>query len=245
VKSGSTAECTAIREHFKDITTLPSTTTSIVNVDGHSYIPKLGEVHGRILMTEKSNASYEVTGRKTWKERNTVSDCLQYILEEPAFRQLFHEFLTNNFCEENLAFWLDVEDFKCKFSIASSPTASSPLTSPVPSREPTPGRQVMEYHYKTLIDVLLIYNTYLAPASPCEIAGDHGIRSALTRSLEDVVTVNVVPSLTSGVFDDERVKPEEADTLHTIIRLIEEIQMQTFRLMTDSVPKASSSLSAI
>ena len=56
------------------------------------------------------------------KEDNTNHLC--YILDEPALRSLFHEFLYGNFCEDNLSFWLEVQDFKQKFNITSSAIAT-------------------------------------------------------------------------------------------------------------------------
>lgn len=49
---------------------------------------------------------------------------LKQILEDPTLRALFREFLRANFCEENLSFWLDVQDFKRKFNMTSSAIAS-------------------------------------------------------------------------------------------------------------------------
>ncbi|KAG1895847.1 uncharacterized protein F5891DRAFT_1250415 [Suillus fuscotomentosus] len=54
---------------------------------------------------------------------------LKYILEEPSYRALFRNFLKANFCEENLAFWMDVEDFKRNFNTTSSAQAAAPTRS--------------------------------------------------------------------------------------------------------------------
>ncbi|KAG5220017.1 regulator of protein signaling domain-containing protein [Salix suchowensis] len=75
-------------------------------------------IHRRISLAEKMNATYDGGDKRPAKESNT--DRLRYVLEEPALRSLFREFLRGNFCEENLSFWLDVEDFKRKFHITSS-----------------------------------------------------------------------------------------------------------------------------
>lgn len=76
------------------------------------------------------------------------------ILDEPAVRSLFREYLRSNFCEENLSFWLDVQDFKRKFGTTSSavalPTAKSRAT----------GVQAMERHQQDLIAMaFVIYNS--------------------------------------------------------------------------------------
>ncbi|KAJ3550638.1 hypothetical protein NMY22_g356 [Coprinellus aureogranulatus] len=193
------------------------------------------KIHRRISMAEKMNVAYENGERKVTKESNT--DRLRYILEEPGLRSLFREFLRGNFCEENLSFWLDVQDFKRKFNITSTAAAVGPAAAR-PGARNTPGQAAMEKHHETLIHTaFVIYNNYLAPSSQCELNIDHGLRNELVKYLEDVVT-----SLTGKKFSG-KVEPEHgtvfnATQLQTLIRMYERIQMHVFRLMaTDSVPK--------
>lgn len=194
-------------------------------------------------MAEKLNASYDAAEKKVAKESNT--DRLRYILEEPALRSLFREFLRGNFCEENLSFWLDVQDFRRKFNITSSAVAATG-SSNGPRARNTPGQVAMERHHESLINTaFVIYNTYLAPSSQCELNIDHGLRNELAKYLEDVVT-----SLTGKAFQG-RVEPEQANAfnatqLQTMIRLYERIQTHVFRLMaTDSVPKVDDLINSI
>jgi len=191
------------------------------------------KIRRRVSVVGELNANYEA-GERKGKESNT--DRLQYILEEPALRSLFREFLRGNFCEENLSFWLDVEDFRRKFNITSSAMAVAPAPR-VGSRN-TPGQAAMEKHHESLINTaFVIYNTYLAPSSQCELNIDHGLRNELAKYLEDVVT-----NLTGKAFQG-RVEPEQANAfnatqLQTLIKLYGRIQNHVFRLMaTDSVPK--------
>lgn len=192
------------------------------------------KIHRRISLAEKMNATYDAAERKSTKESNT--DRLRYILEEPGLRSLFREFLRGNFSEENLSFWVDVQDFKRKFNITSSAMAVSPVARS--GSRNTPGQAAMERHHESLINTaFVIYNTYLAPSSQCELNIDHGLRNELVKYLEDVVT-----NLTGKAFQG-RVEPEQANAfnatqLQTMIRLYERIQTHIFRLMaTDSVPK--------
>jgi hypothetical protein len=192
------------------------------------------KIHRRISMAEKLNASYEAGEKKGSKESNT--DRLRYILEEPALRSLFRDFLRGNFCEENLSFWMDVQDFKRKFNISSSAMAAAPRQ----GTRSTPGHVAMERHHESLINTaFIIYNTYLAPSSQCELNIDHGLRNELAKYLDEVVT-----SLTGKAFQG-RVEPAQANAfnatqLQNMIRLYERIQVHVFRLMsTDSVPKVS------
>ncbi|KAI0951959.1 hypothetical protein AcV7_007907 [Taiwanofungus camphoratus] len=192
------------------------------------------KIHRRISMTEKLHASHDPDRKGNQKESNT--DRLRYIIEEPQLRSLFREFLRSNFCEENLSFYLDVQDFKRKFNITSSAIASE--AAPRSSSKATPGQVAMERHHEALIQMaFVIYNTYLAPSSPSELNIDHGLRNELSGYLNDVMT-----SLTGKTFQG-RVEPEQANAfnatqLQTMIRLYERIQTHVFRLMaTDSVPK--------
>jgi hypothetical protein len=196
------------------------------------------KLHRRISMAEKLNASYEASGGKG-KESNT--DRLRYILEEPALRSLFREFLRGNFCEENLSFWLDVQDFKRKFNITSSAMAVSPAQRS--GARSTPGQAAMERHHESLINTaFVIYNTYLAPSSQCELNIDHGLRNELAKYLEDVVT-NLSGKTFQGRVEPEQATAFNATQLQTMIRLYERIQTHVFRLMaTDSVPKVCLSL---
>ena len=84
---------------------------------------------------------------------------LKQILEEPSLRSLFREFLRDNLCEENLCFWLDVQDFKRRFNTTSSAVASpSAVKSGFMNR--TQGHSAMERHQQDLIAMaFVIYNS--------------------------------------------------------------------------------------
>lgn len=181
--------------------------------------------------------NYESADRKGYGQKESNTDRLKYILDEPALRSLFREFLRGNFCEENLSFWLEVQDFKRKFNITSTAFAT-----PSSGGRPQTGRgasgQAMEKHHESLIQMaFLIYNTYLAPSSQCELNIDHGLRNELVAYLSDVIT-----DMTGKSFQG-RVEPEQAAALsatqlQVMIRLYDRIQTHVFRLMaTDSVPK--------
>ncbi|KAG6833623.1 hypothetical protein H0H87_004250 [Tephrocybe sp. NHM501043] len=167
------------------------------------------------------------------KESNTTR--LRYILEEPALRSLFREFLRSNFCEENLSFWLDVQDFKRKFNITSSAMAAPSSRS---TSRNTPGQAAMEKHHESLINTAtVIYNTYLAPSSTCELNIDHNLRNEMTKYLEDTV-ISLGGKAFQGHIEPEQANAFNATQLQKMINLYERIQTHVFRLMaTDSVPK--------
>jgi hypothetical protein len=192
------------------------------------------KIHRRISMAERLNATYEAAEKKSAKESNT--DRLRYILEEPALRSLFRDFLRGSLCEENLSFWLDVQDFKRKFNISSSAMAAAPRS----GTRPPPSFAAMERHHESLINTaFIIYNTYLAPSSQCELNIDHGLRNELAKYLDEVVT-NLTGKAFQGRMEPAQAAAFSATQLQAMIRLYERIQTHVFRLMsTDSVPKVS------
>jgi len=96
----------------------------------------------------------------------------------------------------------------------------------------------MERHHDTLVNsALQIYNSYLAPASPCELNIDHALRNELVAYLTDVMT-NLTGKSFNGRLDPDQARSLNATQLQNMIRLYERIQAHVFRLMaTDSVPK--------
>ncbi|KAI5124764.1 hypothetical protein M0805_005398 [Coniferiporia weirii] len=172
--------------------------------------------------------------RRNAKESNT--DRLRYILNEPAVRSLFRDFLRTNYCEENLSFWIEVEDFKRKFNTTSSARGGESYR--MASGKSTPGQAAMEKHHEGLIQIaFVIYNTYLAPSSQCELNIDHGLRGELVGYLSQVMT-DITGKLFQGRVEPEQAAALNATQLQTMIRLYDRIQTHVFRLMaTDSVPK--------
>ncbi|KAI6033939.1 regulator of G protein signaling domain-containing protein [Pisolithus microcarpus] len=187
------------------------------------------KIHRRISMAEKLHASYEA-GEKKGNVKSNM-DRLNYILEEPSYRGLFRDFLKANFCEENLAFWLDVEDLKRKFNTTSTAQA----TAPARGGKSTPGQVAMERHHEALIQTALqIYHKYLEPSSPHELNIDHGLRLDLVGYLNEVIA-----NLNGKSFDGSS-NPNHfnATQLQMLIKLYSRIQTHVLRLMaTDSLPK--------
>ncbi|KAI0698872.1 regulator of G protein signaling domain-containing protein [Cytidiella melzeri] len=186
------------------------------------------KLHRRISMTEKN---LQEGDRRSRRENNT--ERLKHIIDEPRLRQLFREYLRQNYCEENLSFYLDVQDFKRKFNITSSAVAA-----PSGRGKVTPGQAAMERHHEALVQTAVgIYNTYLAPSSQCELNIDHGLRSELSVYVSDLIT-GLTGKAFQGRVELEQANGFNATQLQAMIRLYERIQTHVFRLMaTDSVPK--------
>lgn len=117
----------------------------------------------RTSVSDRLRAEFLVEGNDE-KQKDSHTARLKQILEEPALRSLFREFLRANFCEENLSFWLDVQDFKRRFNTSSS-AAAAPGALPTQRGQ---GLQAMERHQQDLISMaFVIYNSELVPAQSC------------------------------------------------------------------------------
>ncbi|KAF8709438.1 G protein signaling, partial [Rhizoctonia solani] len=203
------------------------------------------KVQRRASLAEKLREGYQANPDRIRNE--TSAERLKRVLEEPALRALFREFLRGNFCEENLSFWLEVQDLKRRFTTTSTAAAAthpmhgatSPPSRPGTAKTPTPGQQAMEKHHEALVQfTFLIYNTYLAPQSQCELNIDHALRNELYAYVEDVFADNGFPRSGPGNVGPKEAASFNATQLQNLIKLYERIQLHVFRLMaTDSLPK--------
>ena len=179
------------------------------------------KLHRRVSINEKLNEAAHDKG-KGIKESN--ADRLKYIIEEPALRAKFRDHLRDNFCEENLSFFLEVQDFKRKFNITSSAQAAiGPPGIPIRSKT-SPGQAAMERHHESLIQMAFeIYNTYLAPSSQCELNIDHGLRNELSAYLNEVMT-GLTGKAFQGRVELEQASAFNATQLQSLIELYKRIQ---------------------
>lgn len=99
----------------------------------------------------------------TTKETNT--NRLNLILADPGLRSQFREFLCENYCEENLSFYLDVVDFVRQIR----------------------NVQGLDGVSEGLARAYSIYNAYLAAGSPCELNLDHQLRLEMTAQMSKAV----------------------------------------------------------
>ncbi|KAL9626223.1 MAG: hypothetical protein Q9164_007919, partial [Protoblastenia rupestris] len=93
------------------------------------------------------------------------------ILQDPALRLLFREFLRHSLCEENLSFYLDVKEFTSNYRALEKSNALTRLDA------------VRE----TLAGAYGLYNAFLAPGSPCELNIDHALRNSLASRMTRAV----------------------------------------------------------
>ncbi|PLW55431.1 hypothetical protein PCANC_07046 [Puccinia coronata f. sp. avenae] len=171
--------------------------------------------------------------------RDAVSSTarLKAILGEPALRSLFRDFLRSHICEENLHYWIDVQEFRRRFATSSTAVGIGPTQS---SKKKTPANAAtaMELHQEKLVTTaLLIFNTYLAPGSPSELNIDHNLRadviSYMARAVDEAKGTPNSPDPNEGSLPALR-----ATQVQALLRHYERIADHIYRLMaTDQVPK--------
>ncbi|KUI68886.1 Developmental regulator flbA [Cytospora mali] len=142
--------------------------------------------------------------------RDSNTQRLDKILTDPALRLLFRENLRETHCEENLSFYIDVDEFvrSCKQAIRQA--------------QKNPTSTSMDGIKEIMAQAYGIYNAFLAPGSPCELNIDHQLRN------------NLATRMTKAVGQDVAM----IDTLREVTALFEDAQNAVFKLMaSDSVPK--------
>ncbi|KAJ5604636.1 hypothetical protein N7510_009790 [Penicillium lagena] len=103
--------------------------------------------------------------------RDSNNSRLTHILQDPALRLLFREFLRYSLCEENLSFYIDVSEFTANYHKAEKIGTFNKVDS------------VRE----TLAAAYGLYNAFLAPGSPCELNIDHALRNSLAGRMTKAV----------------------------------------------------------
>ena len=135
--------------------------------------------------------------------RDSNTQRLDKILNDAALRLLFRENLRETHCEENLSFYLDVDDFvrSCRLAIRLA--------------QKNPNANSMDGVKEIMAQAYGIYNAFLAPGSPCELNIDHQLRN------------NLATRMTKAVGQDVAM----IDTLQEVTSLFEDAQNAVFKLM--------------
>ncbi|KAI9664791.1 MAG: hypothetical protein M1821_006239 [Bathelium mastoideum] len=145
------------------------------------------------------------------QSRDSNANRMLLIIRDPALRLLFREFLRDTHCEENLSFYLEVNEFLRQNESAQASVASA-----------SQGNAKLEIIRETLASAYSLYNAFLAPGSPCELNIDHSLRNALASRM------------TRAVGDDKSM----VASLREVANLFQRAQNSVFKLMaSDSVPK--------
>jgi hypothetical protein len=179
--------------------------------------------HAIYQMTQKGKDVVNMTARERTSEsggepssaaaragvsRDSNTQKLDKILNDAALRLLFRENLRDTHCEENLSFYLDVDEFlkSCKVAIK----ANSALRG---GKSSSAGN--LDSVKETMASAYGIYNAFLAPGSPCELNIDHLLRNQLATRM------------TKAVGQDAAM----IESLKEVTKLFEEAQVSVFKLM--------------
>lgn len=156
--------------------------------------------------TSESENSGSVASR-AGVSRDSNTQKLDKILNDAALRLLFRENLRDTHCEENLSFYLDVDEFlqSCKSAIKSNSL----------SRNGKSSGPTIDAVKETMASAYGIYNAFLAPGSPCELNIDHLLRNQLATRM------------TKAVGQDGAM----IESLREVTKLFEEAQLSVFKLM--------------
>lgn len=161
-------------------------------------------INGAAGRGRSSEGDNSISSRNGGIARDSNTQRLDKILNDPALRLLFRENLRETHCEENLSFYLDVDEFvrQCR---AATRVA---LKAPGNAASLDGIKEIMAQAYG-------IYNAFLAPGSPCELNIDHQLRNSLATRMTKAVGQDVAM----------------IDTLHEVTALFEDAQNAVFKLM--------------
>jgi hypothetical protein len=111
---------------------------------------------------------------------------LQPILEDPLLRMYFREFLKQNFCQENLHFWVDYRNMLYHHHHHQQNTNNGAATS-------TDNLTSSSTDYNRILsECYAMYVTYLAPQATMELNIDHSLHQDILRFVGE--TFKVLPS---------------------------------------------------
>ncbi|KAH7464131.1 hypothetical protein FOMA001_g17785 [Fusarium oxysporum f. sp. matthiolae] len=128
---------------------------------------------------------------------------LDKIMTDPSVRLLFREQSRDTYCEENLTFYQDVDEF-IRNSTAATRAARKELNM-------TTKAGIND----SIGQAYRIYHAFLASGSPCELNIDHQLRNSLATRMRKAISQDATI----------------IDTLEEVIFLFEEVQEVVFKLM--------------
>ncbi|KAF2117623.1 regulator of G protein signaling domain-containing protein [Lophiotrema nucula] len=136
------------------------------------YVTPHGEqVAGWTLPDEATLASDANAKVRDGAARDSNSNRTNVIIRNPSWRLLYREFLKETMCEENLSFYLEVQEFNNQYKAAINTT----------------GEHKIETIRETLAAAYGLYNAFLAPGSPNELNIDHALRTQLATRMTRAV----------------------------------------------------------
>ncbi|KAF1358750.1 RGS-domain-containing protein [Lizonia empirigonia] len=155
----------------------------------HYYVTPHGErVAGWSLEEVPSSGEALAAKTRDGMARDSNSNRTNVIIRNPSWRLLYREFLKETMCEENLSFYLEVQEFNRQYRAAIGDKGDK-----------------VETIRETLAAAYGLYNAFLAPGSPNELNIDHGLRTQLatrmTRAVGDDVAMLQSLNEVATLFD--------------------------------------------
>ncbi|KAJ4357895.1 AMSH/STAMBP protein ubiquitin specific-protease [Didymosphaeria variabile] len=137
------------------------------------YITQHGERIAGWNLSEDTTAPADLNAAKArdGAARDSNSNRTNVIIRNPSWRLLYREFLKETMCEENLSFYIEVQDFNSQYRAAVNAT----------------GDNKIETIRETLAAAYGLYNAFLAPGSPNELNIDHALRTQLATRMTRAV----------------------------------------------------------
>lgn len=153
--------------------------------------------------------------------RDSNSNRTNVIIRNPSWRLLYREFLKDTMCEENLSFFLEVQEFQRQYRSAIGDKGDNKVETIRETLAAAYGKfRLALIFMKALRFTLLtnagLYNAFLAPGSPNELNIDHGLRTQLATRM------------TRAVGDDAAM----LQSLNEVASLFEKAQNSIFKLMS-------------
>jgi hypothetical protein len=137
------------------------------------YVTPHGEVVAGWVIPADDASSNETSNPKVrdGAVRDSNTTRTNIIIRNPSWRLLYREFLKETMCEENLSFYLEVQDFNRQYAAA------------IKSSDDHKVETIRE----TLAAAYGLYNAFLAPGSPTELNIDHALRTQLATRMTRAV----------------------------------------------------------
>ncbi|KAH7184132.1 regulator of G protein signaling domain-containing protein [Fusarium oxysporum] len=185
----------------------PAAGNNIFHFSKHSFY-QLTQRSKRLINGSSSPRQSPEREHYTSYQRNNIfmdsnTQRLDKILTDPSVRLLFREQSRDTYCEENLTFYQDVDEF-IRNSKAATRAARKELNM-------TTKAGIND----SIAQAYRIYHAFLASGSPCELNIDHQLRNSLTTRMSKAVSQDATI----------------IDTVEEVIFLFEEAQEVVFKLM--------------
>lgn len=182
----------------------------------HYFITPHGErVAGWTLEDIPSGGDIAIKSRDG-VTRDSNSNRTNVIIRNPSWRLLYREFLKETMCEENLSFYLEVQEFNRQYRHAISDKGDNKVETIRETLAAAYGKFAEPSSMQNTLTSKGLYNAFLAPGSPNELNIDHGLRTQLATRM------------TRAVGDDAAM----LQSLNEVASLFEKAQNSIFKLMS-------------